>query len=152
IDILKKIMRRQNFDFLEGNSDFLVCFHRGDVAWLRAYCHLLMGMLDFYLAFDTEESFQLSADVLFAKPEKPFLGGEAERQRKMMEAWRVIALKEPARLGQFRRHLIKVAELNRETWKYVRAEMDNDHVWLPNSKQKGVLGLPVSDQMVDAWL
>jgi hypothetical protein len=51
IDILQRIMGRQNFDFLEGNPDFLVCFHRGDVAWLRAYCHLLMGMLDFYLAF-----------------------------------------------------------------------------------------------------
>ncbi len=57
IDILKKIMKRQNFGFLESNPDFLVCFDRGDVAWLRAYCHLLMGMLDFYLAFDTEEFF-----------------------------------------------------------------------------------------------
>jgi hypothetical protein len=97
--------------------------------------------------------FQLSAHQLFAKPESPILEGEMERWLvKMTEVWRVMAVKEPARLGQFRKHLIKVTELNRETWRYVRAETDNDHVWLPNPKQKSVLGLPVSDARIDAWL
>ena len=48
--------------------------------------------------------------------------------------------------------MIKVAELNRETWKHIRAETDDDHEWLPNPKQKGVLGLPVEGRMIDAWL
>jgi hypothetical protein len=152
IDILKKVMQRQNFGFLASNPDFLVCFDRGDVAWLRAYCRLLMGMLDFYLAFDTEELFDLSADKLFAKPKTSFRGGEAERLQKIQDAGKAIAVKEPARLGRFRKDLIKVAELNRETWKYIRAETDDDHEWLPNPKQKGVLGLPVQDAMIDAWL
>jgi hypothetical protein len=50
------------------------------------------------------------------------------------------------------KQLLKVAELNRETWKHVRAETDDDHEWLPNPRQEGVLGLPVRNEMIDAWL
>src|SRR5262249_193239 len=60
--------------------------------------------------------------------------------------------KEPARLGQFRHHLLKVVDLNRETWKHILAETDDDHEWLPNPRQTGVLGLPVREGMIDAWL
>jgi hypothetical protein len=149
IDVLKKIMRQQRIEFLQGNPDFLVSFDRGDVAWLRAYCHLLTGMLDVYLALDTGQMFHLSADDLFAKPKNP---PPPKEQRNWAEVWKVITIKEPARLGRVRRHWLKVAELNRETWKYIRAETDDDHEWLPHPKQKGVLGLPVRDEMIDAWL
>jgi hypothetical protein len=152
IDIMKKIMRQQKFDFLRENPDFLVCFDRGDVAWMRAYCHLIMGMIDFYLAFDTEKLFDLSARDLFANPKNAFKGNEDERRRILQESWKVMAVREPARLSSFRRHFIKVAELNRETWKHIRAETDDDHEWLPNPKQNGVLGLHVSDEMIDRWL
>jgi hypothetical protein len=150
LDVLKKIMRQQQFGFLEGNPDFLVCFDRGDVAWLRAYCHLLMCMLDFYLAFDTEKAFDLAADELFAKPKHRQV--ENDKWTRLAESWKIITLREPVRLGRFRRHLIMVARLNRELWKYIRAETDDDHEWLPNPRQKGVLGLPVRDDMIDAWL
>lgn len=151
LDILQRVMGPQ-IRFPKDNPDFLVCFDRGDVAWLRAYCHLLMGMLDSYLAFDTETLFDLTAGDLFDRPKQRFQGAEAERQQKLTEAGKVIAVKEPARLGEFRKHLLKVAELNRETWKYIRAETDDDHEWLPNPRQRGVLGLPVRDEMIDAWL
>jgi hypothetical protein len=144
--ILKKLLRRDNPDFLKGNPDFLVGFDRGDVAWLRAYCHLLMGMLDFYLAFDTEPMFDAWARDVFARPRVRAAAKDAR------DPWRVVRVAEPARLGRFRRHLLRVCELNRETWSAVRAETDNDHEWLPNPKQTGVLGLPVRDEMIDAWL
>jgi len=56
------------------------------------------------------------------------------------------------RLSRFRKHLVQVAALNRETWEHIRAETDDDHDWLPNPKQTGVLGLPVRGRMIDAWL
>jgi hypothetical protein len=143
IDILRRLMR-QDFDFLKGNSEFLVCFDRGDVAWLRAYCHLLMAMADVYLAFDTEEVFDQRADQLFARPKKAARAGG--------DPWRVVAVKEPARLSRFRKHMLAVCALNRETWKFVLAETDDDHEWLPNPRQSGVLGLPVRAEMVEAWL
>jgi hypothetical protein len=143
LDILKKIFGRPQLDFLESNPHFLVGFDRGDVAWLRAYCHLLMGMLDAYLALDTETLFDQSAEELFAK---------AQTRPKVQEPWKVIGVKEPVRLGRCRKHFLKVAELNRETWKHIRAETDDDHEWLPSPRQQGVLGLPVREEMIDAWL
>jgi hypothetical protein len=141
-DILRRLMR-QDFDFLKANPEFLVCFDRGDVAWLRAYCHLLMAMADFYLAFDTAPLFDDFADRVFARPKKSARAGEA---------WRAIGVKEPARLARFRKHMLAVCALNRETWKFILAETDDDHEWLPNPKQKGVLGLPVRSEMVESWL
>jgi len=145
--LLRKLLGRNDPAFLRGNSDFLVCLDRGDVAWLRAYCHLLMGMLDAYLAFDTEPGFETWAGTVFAKP-RP----RAAREKNDNEPWKVIKVAEPARLARFRVHMLKVCALNRETWKYVREEQDDDHEWLPNPKQTGVLGLPVRAEMIDAWL
>lgn len=151
LDILTKMMR-QNFEFLKDNPSFLVRFDRGDVPWLRAYCHLLSGMLDFYLAFDTKADFGLWADTAFAKPKVVFSGTEFERLQKSGEAHRTLRIVEPARLSRFRGHLIQVAVLNRETWRFIRAETDNDHEWLPHARQSSVFKMPVRDEMIDAWL
>jgi hypothetical protein len=151
IDILKKLMG-PNFRLPADNPDFLVCFDRGDVAWLRAYCHLLMGMIDLTLAVDLEESFNLTAEHQFAKPKHVFRGDPQERSTKQNEIWLKVQISEPARWGHFRRHMLKVCELNRETWSFIRSETDNDHEWLPNPKQTGVLRMPVTDEMIDGWL
>ncbi|MBC7855103.1 MAG: hypothetical protein IAF94_16860 [Pirellulaceae bacterium] len=152
VDILTKLMRGQSFGFLKDNPSFLVRFDRGDVAWLQAYCHLLSGMLDFYLAFDTKADFELWADTAFAKPKVSFTGTQEERLQKTLAAGRSLRLAEPARLSRFRGHLIKIAELNRESWRYIRSETDNNYEWLPNAKQQSVLQMPVRDNMIDAWL
>ena len=149
-ELLEKLMRRRP-PVLAANPEFLVRFDRGDVAWMRAYCHLLMAMLDGTLAGESQIWFDASADLWFSKPTVSYAGREQDRW-KVAAAQDTFKLREPARLKRFRRHLVKVAELNRETWKYVRAETDDDHEWLPNPKQTGVLGLPVRGEMIDAWL
>ena len=151
IDILKKLMG-QGFRLDAENPEFLVVFDRGDVAWLRAYCHLLMGMIDFNLAFETESTFYLWADQQFAKPKHRNDVTMEERWAQQQAQWTVIKVAEPARLGHFRQHILKVCELNRETWAFIRAEKDNNFEWLPNPKQTGVLRMPVTDEMIDAWL
>jgi hypothetical protein len=143
-DILTTILQRRDLDFLKGNSDLLVKFDRGDVAWLRAYCHLLMGLLDLLLAFDLEDEFDRQAGEIFAEPVRRKTDEPKKLDRLMV--------KEPVRLGQFRKHLLEVARLNRETWRFILAETDDDHEWLPNPKQKGVLGLPVTGEQIEAWL
>ncbi len=149
LDVLKKLMRQQRFEFLDGNPKFLVKFDRGDVAWLRGYCHLLSAMLDAYLAIDGKFIFDMVGDHHFAKPK-----GQAANKPDWFSVLlgNGIAFPEPGRLHSFRLHMVKVCELNRETWRFVRAETDDDHEWLPNAKQKGVLGLPVTDGMIDGWL
>ena len=81
-----------------------------------------------------------------------FPNAEPSRRKKLAADRDVILISDGVRLGRFRNHLLAVCELNRETRKFIRAETDDDHEWLPNAKQKGVLGLPVSDQMIDRWL
>jgi hypothetical protein len=142
LDVLVKLNGGVRFAFLKDNPEFLVCFDRGDVAWLRAYCHLLSAMLEGYRAFDLEGYFAERVKAVFPK---------VEPGKKKLDA-DTLVVADGARLGRFRKHLLAVCELNRETWKFVRAETDDDHEWLPNAKQKGVLGLPVRDEMIDRWL
>ncbi|MEO2089392.1 MAG: hypothetical protein ABGY75_07835 [Gemmataceae bacterium] len=147
LGLLKKLLGVQRFEFLEKNPDFRVSFDRGDVAWLRAYCHLLSAMLDVYLACDLKSVFDAHGADHFANPRTNLKG-----DRSWMNWLTRIDIPEPARLGSFRTHMVKVCELNRETWRFVRAETDDDFEWLPNPKQKGVIGLPVRDEMIDGWL
>ncbi len=153
-DILTKMMGRTP-DHMGKNPDFKVVFDRGDVAWLRAYCHLLAGLADLYLAFESEPYFQLYGEQLFSKV-KPHLNDDERRalQKKYQEFQTGFTLyvREPARLSRFRVHMLQVCKLNRETWRFIRAEKDDDHEWLPNPRQKGAMGLPVQDGMIDAWL
>jgi hypothetical protein len=141
LDILIKL-NGGRFEFLKGNKEFLVCFDRGDVAWLRAYCHLLSAMLEGYRALDLEADFVDRMKDVFPKvePTKKKLDND------------VLVIADAPRLGRFRKHLVAVCELNRETWKFIRAETDDDHEWLPHPKQKGVIGLPVRNEMIDRWL
>ncbi len=152
MDVLSRIVGRQSLTFLDSNPEFLVCCDRGDVAWLRAYCHVLAAMTDFALAFDGEKRFNLWSETVFTNPKHRLEGDNAEKRRKRDEGWDEFVVKEPKRLGSFRQHMMSMASLNRETWKYIRAETDDDHEWLPNPKQTGVLGMPVRDEMIDAWL
>jgi len=140
------------FHLAADNPEFLVCLDRGDVAWLRAYCHLLMALIDLNLAFDLEPEFHLTADRLFANPKRRFEGTPEEKRKAEDEVWQFYKIVEPARLSRFGRHFVEVCKLNRETWKFIRAETDNDHEWLPNPDQTGVLRMPVTNQMIDSWL
>ena len=63
-----------------------------------------------------------------------------------------VKFSDPKRLSQFRYHLVQVCKLNRETWRYIRAETDDDYEWLPNTKQKGVFNMPVREDMISNWL
>jgi hypothetical protein len=142
VDILNKLNGKP-IEFLKENPDFLVCFDRGDVAWLRAYCHLLSAMLEGYRALDLEADFDQRVKDVFPNVEV------TERRSRDNS---VLVIADGARLGRVRKHLLAVCELNRETWKYIRAETDDDHEWLPNPRQHGVIGLPVTDAMIDGWL
>lgn len=58
LDILAKL-NGGRFPFEIANPEFRIHFDRGDVAWLRAYCHLLCAMVDGYRAVDMEVEWNL---------------------------------------------------------------------------------------------
>ena len=53
-------------------AGFRIAFDRGDVAWLRGYCHLLMSFSEVYLAHDAKLLFEHTAHLFFVKPTTPF--------------------------------------------------------------------------------
>jgi hypothetical protein len=148
---------------LPGGGDLLVVFDRGDVAWLRAYCHLLEAMCEFVLAHDAREFFDIFAPQVFGRVQTkysfigrkgdafPHNGGEIAD---LIAAIHVLHLpvRDPARMKAALEHLEQMIKLGRESWKYILAETDDDHEWIPNPKQKGVLGVPVRQDMVDSWM
>lgn len=150
-DILQKSLGPK-FSFPRDNPELEACFDRGDVAALRAYCHVLMGLIDIIRAYDLEEDFTLWGDQQFAKLKNPSKLTAEERSRRQQEMWKVIKIAEPARLGHFRRHVIQFCELSRESWGFIRRETDDDREWLPNARQTGVLGIPVTDDVIEKWL
>jgi hypothetical protein len=140
---LLKVMWRTEIPFLKENPRFKICFDRGDVAWLRAYCHSLMALCDVSLAMEGRAWFDSQAERVF---------GKVSKASSVDPSTDTAELYEPRRLARFQLHVIAICELNRETWRFIRAETDNDFEWLPSAKQRGVLGLPIRDEMVDSWL
>lgn len=152
LDILHRLLGNR-LELLSKNPHFRVHFDRGDVAWLRAYCHLLTAMLDVYLAVDTESEFYFFAKDYFPRI-KPVLSEAEEKQLRDKGTLNssTVRFQEKDRLSSFRHHMIAVCQLNRETWRYIRAETDDDYEWLPHPKQTGVFDMPVRENMISGWL
>lgn len=148
----------------EKPDEFVIAFDRGDVAWLRGYCHLLSAIAEVVLAHDGQELFDRSAHLIFAKPETPydFLRARGQDRREfdseeiidLVAAVHLIRLPvaEPKRLAAALAHMEAVIALSRESWKFYMAETDNDREWIPNPKQESVIpGARVTAEMVQGW-
>jgi hypothetical protein len=150
----------------ETSAQFIITFDRGDVAWLRGYCHLLMAISQSFLAFDGQELFNHSASLFYPNPETPFPFLRRAQPRDVNhwdEMYFVDAiafvhelrlpLSEPARLKTSLAHLESMIALSQESWKFILAETDDDHEWVPNTKQHSVIpGGSVGPEMVKGWL
>jgi hypothetical protein len=150
----------------EAAQDFVIAFDRGDVAWLRGYCHLLMSLGEAFLAYDGQELFDHSAGLFYPKPETPFPFLRRAKVRDedrwdeefFFDAIALIhelrlPLAEPARMNSALAHLESMIALSHESWKFILAETDDDHEWVPNTKQHTVMpGGTVTMAMVKGWL
>lgn len=142
---------------------FLVCFHRGDVHWLRGYCHLLMALGEVGLAYDGKELFESTAFLIFPRVETPHDFLEVEPgQNGFLPANFVdiisfihlvrLPVKEADRMKVALRHLEQMIAQSKESWQWIMAETEDDYNWIPNPKQKGVIpGVRVTKEMVDSW-
>jgi hypothetical protein len=151
----------------EAVDEFVIGFDRGDVNWLRGYCHFLCALGEVLLAVDGQEIFDCSGHLFFENIESPhaFLQEEPRRLDSVMTAdrpvisdiiafihlWR-FPIKEPQRMNAAIKHLETMLVQAREMWKYYLLETDDEHEWIPNPHQKGVMQVEVSQEMLDAWL
>lgn len=69
VSVLTKLNNNTRPQFLQGNDGFLVHFDRGDVAWLRGYCHLLCAMIDGYRSVEMPQGFGSRIGEVFPRVE-----------------------------------------------------------------------------------
>jgi hypothetical protein len=148
-------------------KSFVIGFDRGDVNWLRGYCHFLSAWGELLLAVDAQEMFDCTAHLFFEKvatPHKFLL--EEDRDFERVGWWNaatisdVIAfihlmrfpMKEPKRMQTSFDHLNATVAHSREMWTHYKAEMDDDHEWIPNVRQTGVMQVKVTEEMIATWL
>jgi len=162
---------RRLFEVITGTSisepdarAFQIGFDYGDVLWLRGYCHLLSAMAEVALAHDGQALFNSTAHLLFAKPETPYgflqTGHRPFEFTEGIDFTDVIAfahllqfpVAEPVRMTNALEHLRSTLALSHQSWQAIGAETDNDHEWLPNPKQTGVIPVRISQSMIDSWL
>lgn len=151
-------------------EDLVIAFDRGDVAWLRGYCHFLAAAGELLLALDGQPFFECTAHLLFEEVETPhtFLVEDREpfdinqpplRNSQVISDFIAtihllmrFSVKEPDRLEFAHGHLLLMCQMSREMWSHFSSETDDDNEWIPNPKQTGVLGVPITADMVKTWL
>ncbi|MBS2009662.1 MAG: hypothetical protein JST01_21590 [Cyanobacteria bacterium SZAS TMP-1] len=153
----------------EQAREFFIKFDRGDVHWLRGYCNVFLALCNMFLAYDSQETFDRAGQLLYVRPQTPFVDGLCKGKVLKRhfaglgdDAWMdLIALAhslkwklvEPTRMEAALHNWEMVIAQSRETWKWIMAETDDDHEWLPNPRQTGVLpGVRVTDEMVHSWM
>jgi hypothetical protein len=147
-------------------KSLVIGFDRGDVSWLRGYCHFLAAAGELWLAVDGQHAFDCTAHLFFEKVETPhpFLLDNRSAFEETLEnhplltdiisfvhQFTRLTIKEPARTKAALAHLEAGVAQAKAMWTFILAETDDDNEWIPNPKQKGVMGIPVTQAMVDAW-
>lgn len=162
--ILARYTGGRNAQPRPGDSE--VAFDRGDVVWLRGYCHLLSALCEFLLAHDGRELFAHTAHLFFANADTPYRlfssedvgAGQQGFYNSILDVVAFVHLLrlpviEPKRMQAALAHFEQVFALSRASWKFILAETDDEREWLPNPGQKdGALGMPIRQDQIDGWL
>ncbi len=142
----------------DAGPSLAVCLDRGDVSWLRGYCHLLSGWLELALAYDARPIF----DAVFpcVMMERSSAAASCPHPwRHDMIADIVITLHranfrllDPPGPPRALAHFKETIRLGRLSWDDIMQEADNELEWIPNPRQTSVLrGITVSEEMVASW-
>ncbi len=152
-----------------GGPEVTVAFDRADVTWLRAYTHLLRGVLDTLLAHDGGElfasvgqAFFVHADTAMARLLATNPEPDAKERRRALQGDRIadaialihgvnLPVADPARLAGAREHFLTATKLSRATLDAIAAETDNDREWLPGPSQTSAFGLTLTTAQADGW-
>lgn len=162
--LYQRITRNEEFG-QEDAENFSIKFDRGDVHWLRGYCNLIGSLCQMFLAYDSQQWFESSGHIVFAKVVSPYdFLTRGQRLRKIgseeIDVTDLIAaihnihweVKEPERLKTALQNLENVVEQSKISWNFIMAETDDDCEWLPNPRQTGVIpNVRVTEEMVKTW-
>jgi len=162
--IYANLTRARNVNAAQAKQ-FVIIFDRGDVHWLRGYCHLLLGLTDFILAHDWKDNFDRTAQLFFKSVDSAYayLRRSEEDSRRMFDSVDIadaiafihlirFDVKEPKRMKSALLHLETMIAQSRLCWKHVEAETDDDNEWIPNAQQTGVIpGVRMTAARIKTW-
>jgi hypothetical protein len=158
------ISNESTAEIRQAAQEFHVAVDGTDVHWLRGYCHFLMAFCDSILAYDQQDLFERCGQLIFPNIDSPYLispnptareneGSETELVLDAIAAFHLIDFKlvDGERMKSARQHLLMVIRQSRESWKRAFEETDDDHEWIPNPKQTGILNSPVGNELIEGW-
>ncbi len=154
-------------DDIEQAKTLVINFDRGDVCWLRGYCRFLAVAGELLLAIDGQHAFECTAHLFFEKVETPHTFLLENRQAvddapfdnfpaisdvlSFFHQLLNLPIGEPARMKAALTHFEAGVAQAKEMWTFILKETDDDREWIPNPKQTGVVGVKVTQEMVDTW-
>jgi len=149
----------------EQAASFLIQLDAGDVQWLRGYCHFLSAILEFYLAHDDSALFDHTAPLFFEKADTPYPFLKYHKNDFRPDDFEDLAdtialihlvnlpVADGKRCQAALGHLQQMIRLSRKSWELYGKETDDDHEWIPNPRQTGVVpGVKITEEMVRQWM
>jgi len=148
----------------EGAGRLVIAFDRGDVNWLRGYCHLCMAVGELMLAYDGTEMFNRVGHLAFAKPVTNMAFADQHDESRFWDEDLMLdyiaaihltsfPLRDPERPKKALAHIEAAIKNAKEMWRFYRAETDDYYEWVPNPKQHSVLpGAEVNEEMLATWM
>ena len=154
-------------------TGLVVAFDRGDAAWLRGYCHILMAGGELALAHDGSELFDHTAHIFFPRADitYDYLPHSTYGIETLTRGgWRTptpfditdvlvffgnmrMPVSEPERMKVALGHLRTAVGFGREMWVHYGRETDNGREWVPYPGQTAAFGeVTIDEEMHDAWL
>ena len=138
-----------------------VKFDVADRSWLIAYTHMLEGFGNLVLTYDPAKAI----DEVFATRTKLAELNEGLSMGNAMDmqfgsfidgfaAVQAALDQEPDvdRAKQAREHLLAMVQANRDFWRLVKLETDNDAEWIPNDNQTAALGFQLPKDTGVVWM
>jgi hypothetical protein len=146
-------------------TQFPIVFDAADVPWLQGYCHVLSAVAETVLAYDWQDQFERTAHLFYPRVDSPYEFLEAEGPGAFMSfgaqnildfiAWLHTVnyeVVEPERMQKALMHMETVIRLSRQSWKFIEAETDDDHEWVPGADQTSVMkGFNVGRDVISGW-
>lgn len=141
-------------------------FDRADAFWFAGYTQIAAAPVDLLLAHDFSQFFDAVLHRVFPQaglPMQDYSHGGALVMDAESDAFiaDVIAglhtadfpVIDAARLAGVRERLKSITAFSRSNWQAILAETDDEHELVPSPRQTPLVpGLPVTDEVVDAWL
>lgn len=134
-----------------------VHFDTADADWALAYVHTLSGMAEMVLAMDPTPAIKTvvkGRDALFdheGANAADMMGFDSELDTIAAVLLIMRGRPDADRTRKAHKHFLAMIDANRDFWRRVELETDNDREWLPNANQTSSFGIEVNAEMADQW-